>query len=36
MIELHGAKPGAESLDGESDKVTICISVRFPRHAVLA
>ncbi|EHP44122.1 signal transduction histidine kinase [Cupriavidus basilensis OR16] len=34
MLELLGAIPSAESLAGESDKVIVCISVKFPRHAV--
>lgn len=32
MVEMHGAVLSAESDGCESDKVSVCIAVRFPRH----
>ncbi|MDQ0139924.1 sensor histidine kinase [Cupriavidus necator] len=32
MVEMHGAVLGAESDGCDSDKITVCIAVRFPRH----
>lgn len=36
MVELHGAVLSAESDGCDSDKVSVCIAVRFPRHMRLA
>lgn len=32
MVEMHGAVLSAESDGCDSDKVSVCIAVRFPRH----
>ncbi len=32
MVEMHGAVLSAESEGCDSDKVSVCIAVRFPRH----
>jgi signal transduction histidine kinase len=32
MVELHGAVLSAESDTWESDTITVCIAIRFPRH----
>lgn len=32
MVELHGAVLSAESDNCESDRISVCIAVRFPRH----
>ncbi|MDK3025279.1 sensor histidine kinase [Cupriavidus taiwanensis] len=32
MVEMHGAVLSAESDNCDSDKVSVCIAVRFPRH----
>ncbi len=34
MVELHGAALSTESETCDTDKVTVCISVKFPRHAL--
>ncbi|SOZ61798.1 putative ATP_binding Histidine kinase A component of the two component sensory system [Cupriavidus taiwanensis] len=36
MVEMHGAVLSAESDGCDSDKVSVCIAVRFPRHMRLA
>ncbi|RDK05556.1 sensor histidine kinase [Cupriavidus lacunae] len=32
MVEMHGAVLSAETDGGDSDKISVCIAVRFPRH----
>ena len=32
MVEMHGAALSAESDDCDSDRISVCIVVRFPRH----